>query len=386
MIRVLHIFPPGFGGVFSGANILWLRLARQSREPDLEHLVFLPEINQLVNLKYFAEHGNMSFKTLPRAIWTLRVLWGLIRLRCHYDIAHLHILDWAGLFAPVIIKLSGRVSVRESSLWDSDNPSAIARQRLSTLKITLCRFYDEVVCVSGALRDDALNYGLAAELIFNPVDTDTFMPVSSVDEKHSILEHIGLSTDTCVLLFVGSVKYRKGIDILIDAMAQLKFLDNLLLIIVGPRNSQESPSVDDRFVQAMETRIAEYNLGDKIKFVGRLEGDELLRQYYQAADIMVFPTRNEGLPNVLLEAMACGLPTIISHLAGATDLVIDDGKNGFLVPVEDCTAVANKVKLLIQDSNLRTRLGSNAREYVVKNHAFETWETKLARSYRRLLD
>ena len=89
-----------------------------------------------------------------------------------------------------------------------------------------------------------------------------------------------------------------------------------------------------------------------------------IEDYFRAADLFVLPSAREGLPIVLLEAMACGLPCIASRLPGSTDVMIDSGRNGHLVPSGDPVALANALREVLADPAAAARLGAAARATV----------------------
>ena len=110
---------------------------------------------------------------------------------------------------------------------------------------------------------------------------------------------------------------------------------------------------------------------------------ETLAEAYQAADIFVFPSRNEGLPNVVLEAMSCGLPVIVSDLPGLKN-VIESNENGVIFSLGDETQLVDCIKSLLHAEETAEKLGSKAREYILKKHTFKNWQTNMAELYRDL--
>jgi glycosyltransferase involved in cell wall biosynthesis len=124
--------------------------------------------------------------------------------------------------------------------------------------------------------------------------------------------------------------------------------------------------VDSSIAPAMQAAAAAAGLGDRLHFAGVTRD---VPAYLRAADIFVLPSRREGLPVALLEAMACGLACVASRLSGATDSIITDGVDGMLVPVGDIDAVADAIGALLDDPAQRMRLGTAARSTVVERYA-----------------
>jgi glycogen synthase len=105
---------------------------------------------------------------------------------------------------------------------------------------------------------------------------------------------------------------------------------------------------------------------------------------YREADVFVLPTWREGFPNVVIEAMAAGLPVVATPV-GAIAEAIEDGKSGLLVPVRDAAALEAALRRLIEDAALRHALGAAARARVESVFAFETVVARLAAIYDELL-
>jgi glycosyltransferase involved in cell wall biosynthesis len=105
-----------------------------------------------------------------------------------------------------------------------------------------------------------------------------------------------------------------------------------------------------------------------VQFVGEVPHEEV-QTFMQQADVFVLPSLSEGFPNVILEAMACGLPIIASRVGGIPDIITND-INGYLVEVKDTNDMANKIMLLLSDDTLRKKISDNNRHLVKKY----TWE------------
>jgi glycosyltransferase involved in cell wall biosynthesis len=99
----------------------------------------------------------------------------------------------------------------------------------------------------------------------------------------------------------------------------------------------------------------------------------------QQADVFILPSLSEGLPNVILEAMACGLPIVASRIGGIPDIIINE-TNGYLVEVKDTDAIAHKIMLLLQDGPLRKKISDNNRN-LVKNYAWDNIIFELEKIY-----
>ncbi len=175
------------------------------------------------------------------------------------------------------------------------------------------------------------------------------------------------STSKCILT-VGRFGKEKGYDLLLEAAKQVlpKHLDwQWHLYGIGET------------LEAMKERAKEYGLDKQICFMGNVP--EVYKQYYKYA-FLVLPSYREGLPLVLLEASACGLPMISFDIATGPNEVIVHGENGVLVPPYDCEVMANAIDTLICDVALRKKYSDGTQEYLDKfayERILEDWKKLL---------
>jgi len=162
------------------------------------------------------------------------------------------------------------------------------------------------------------------------------------DTKGDIRKRLGISKKTIVILYAGLLVPRKGIDIAIKTINNLKDL-GIKLILVG-----DGPNRRD-----YEKQVERFGLQNKVIFTGWRRDVE---SFYKSADIFFLPSRGEGLAGVIMEAMSCGLPVVSSGIPCTTDLV-KDGKTGFLCDIEDVGCYAEKLGRLIKDKILREQFG-----------------------------
>lgn len=177
-----------------------------------------------------------------------------------------------------------------------------------------------------------------------------------------------ISAEPIRILFVGILRESKGVMVLIEACGKLAARGvRVHLDLMGQWRS-------DEFAVRVQNRIRELDLASHISFLGVKLGDEKYVAY-RRADIVCFPTfyNCETFGNVLIEAMASGLPVVSTRWRGIPSIV-DDGETGFLVEPQDPDAVADRLELLSSDAELRWRMGRAGRakferEYVYSIHA-----------------
>ena len=171
------------------------------------------------------------------------------------------------------------------------------------------------------------------------------------------------------LLSVGRVVHQKGLDIAMRALGGLKDLSwEWHIAGDGPQ------------MPGLQSLAKELGINDRVHFLGWQSREQLMRSYGQA-NLFLFPSRHEGMPNALLEAMASGLPVVASCISGNEELVLD-GETGYLVPSEDVQALQAALKKVLRDPALREKMGRASRQYVEVNYSWES----TAQQYMRLLE
>ena len=171
------------------------------------------------------------------------------------------------------------------------------------------------------------------------IDTASYKNVAV--DKSSLRASLGLKENDIVCISMGDLIKRKNYGVAIKAIAECKIPDvNYLICGKGPE------------LENLQQMAKELGVENQIHFLGfRTDIKELL----QVSDIFIFTTLQEGMPRSMMEAMASGLPCIASSIRGNIDL-LEDGKGGYLVPVDDVSAVAEKLRILAFDKQLRKQM------------------------------
>ncbi len=193
------------------------------------------------------------------------------------------------------------------------------------------------------------------------VDTSRFYPIPQDEAK----EFVGVPCEQNMLLFVGRVEPLKGIDTLLEAVALLKqegVLDRhpLCVAVIGGEPDADPDRMSEEMGRLQSLRST-LGIDDVVTFLGKRDQDTL-QYYYSAALAVVVPSHYESFGLVALEAMACGRPVVASETGGLAFLVRDN-ETGFHVPAGDAPALADRLRRLVEDEVLRTRLGRQAAEY-----------------------
>jgi glycosyltransferase involved in cell wall biosynthesis len=198
----------------------------------------------------------------------------------------------------------------------------------------LSRSY-RVVAVSAALRDGVVGLGVPAERVLvqhNGVDGDSFV----IQDRQQVRVRLGLEGDRKYVCFVGNLKVEKGVDVLIDAMDRLVNARkrDVDLVIVG------SGAEEERLRSAVEAMCLKH----RVRFAGRRPHPEI-KDWIAACDVFCLPSRREGCPNVVLEALSCGRPVVASDVGGVPELL--SASNGLVVPPDDADALTAALDIAI---------------------------------------
>jgi len=254
-----------------------------------------------------------------------------------------------------ISKLNQRISIKNIM-------SAIKSYIVSFIDKKWIKYTDSVITCSDEVTNSVINdFNVPEEKVYtilNGVDTELFKPEIYV--RHS-KENLGIPSDHKLITCVTRLKQEKGVDLLLNAFRDiLKQEKNIFLLIAG------SGDYENKLKQITK----DFNIEDKVRFVGNVS-HENIPPYYVIGDIFVFPTlAKEGLPWVVLEAMACRKPVIASKIGGIPQ-IINDGENGLLFESGKIQELKEKIIELLKDEELRKRLSENARQTIIKDFSQE---------------
>jgi len=221
----------------------------------------------------------------------------------------------------------------------------------------------EVIVQTRSQKEYVLKrYKRVAHLLFNPVDVETIQRTVKKEEK---------GENEFRLVYVGSMIPRKNLETLLKGVHLLvreKKLKKLVLFLVGGGRGEEK----------VKNQVEKLDLKNWVVFKGPLPPAHLW-SFLARCDVFVFPSLSEGFPNVLLEAMAVGLPVVSSDFAGVED-VIRSQKNGLIFPKNDHRALTEKIMFLYENEKYRKEIGRYNREFVKEF----SWE-KFIQSFEKIL-
>lgn len=231
-----------------------------------------------------------------------------------------------------------------------------------------------VIAISSGIRDELLNYGVPESkiaLIPNGVDMSKFYPAGSEELKRVARMQLGLP-DRPTVLFVGGVIPRKQPHLLVEALGELnkRGLD-AQLVIVGPIH-------DAGYYKSICAMIDGLGLSSSVICTGYTTRTP---EYYRAADVFCLPSKNEGMANALLEAMATRLPTVVTPISGSVDLV-DEESGTFASSLRE---VVEAVHGYLTDPALASAHGAAGYSRIVQSYSSTAVLNAHVRLFRRIM-
>jgi glycosyltransferase involved in cell wall biosynthesis len=206
----------------------------------------------------------------------------------------------------------------------------------------------------------------------NGIDTSYFDATHfSEDQKSSLKQELGIKSSDFVFIFVGRIVSDKGINELISAFSEIQEIKtDLKLLLVGPYEQELDP--------LKEETLNQINGNKSIIALGY---QNEVRPYFAISDCLVFPSYREGFPNVVMQAGAMGLPCIVSDINGCNE-IIEDTKNGYIIPVRDKEAVKETLIRILDNKEEYSKMQQNAREMIVSRFDQKTMWESILQEYR----
>jgi rhamnosyl/mannosyltransferase len=364
-MRVLHVYkdyPPVIGGIENHLRLLAEHQAR--RGLDVTVLVTSRDrrtTESLENGVRVIRAGRMA-EVLSTPLSPSLVSW-LRRLAT--DMTHLHFPYPLGDLGHLLFG-RGRATV---VTYHSD----IVRQRLAgwayrPLMGRLLERADRVIATSPNYRESSAALARVRHkcaIVPIGIEAAAWTPAASADALRRRFPGP-------IVLFVGRLRYYKGLEYLIRAMDGL----DATLLVGG----------EGRLRARLEAQARKSRAAERIVFLGDVP-QELLPSYYAAADVLVLPSsqRSEAFGMVLVEAMACGTPVISTELATGTSFVNRSGETGLVVPPRDPDALAEAIRACLRDPAARRRMGDRGRERVLAEFRAETMVDRILAVYEEAM-
>jgi glycosyltransferase involved in cell wall biosynthesis len=305
-----------------------------------------------------ADSLNVRFKYDGRAIPRL------VRKIHHgqYDVVHAHLFPANYLAAAASFFVHGpRWVYTEHNIWNR-------RRKIPPLKLierVIYSRYQGVVAVCQPVVDSLLSWQpqLRSKIVIIP----NGVPIR--DQPPDPL--ITPASKSVRFFFAGRLEHAKGVDLLIEALAQVD--STHFELIVAGHGSQRA---------YLEQLATDRGLGQRVRFVG---ANHDLSEWMKSADCLVLLSRWEGLPMVVLEAMERGLPVIASDVGGLPEMIVD-GVNGYLVSSGDVGALAQRLQAIIETPDMLRSLGAAARQTIIEGYSINRVAQQHLELYQSLIN
>ena len=301
-------------------------------------------------------------------------VFALVRLMKHWKPHIVHSRNWGAIEAIPAARMAGvPIAVHSEHGYELDMLSGLPLRRRIGRKFAF-GFADAVFTVTRELRDYYVRHtGVSADrirVIYNGVDTDRFSPRPSL--RSALRRKFGIPEDSFVAGMVGRMVPIKDHGTLLKAAAILsqQGVDvHVLLVGSGPEMDNQKKAV-----------ASTPELSGRVTFLGASDN---VAEALNAMDLFVLPSIAEGMSNTLLEAMASGVPVIVTPVGGSPEIVEENVSGRFFEP-RDVTGLARIFGEMAQNSDLRTRLGTAARESILRRFTVESMVSNYRNMYTEL--
>ena len=294
-------------------------------------------------------------------MFALSVAWLLIRERRNYQAVYflmqgLHLA--AGLPVARLLGKTILMKVGGSGVLPAMALSPTGRLEIHWLR----RWADRIMILNEGMRAEAIAARLPADKLVwmpNPVDTEIFRPAGDAERRRLRAEH-DLPADALVIIYTGRLAPEKSLHLLMEAFVTVSWQRaEAYLVLVG----------DGPMKSALIEQTSRLGCAERTRFVGRVDPSEIPR-WLQIADVFALVSLNEGFPCALVEAMSAGLASVVSDIP-ANQQLVESEKHGLLPPAGDVQATAAALMRLLEDRELRGRMGADARRSVQEKYAIE---------------
>jgi glycosyltransferase involved in cell wall biosynthesis len=353
-------YTPDLGGLAISTGRLGDLLSSAGHDVRL----FAPTVNLPPTIKQILRSGGVHitrFGAHKRVDDTLVDWFELIveeHQRAPFDLIHAYFLPMAGFvgtYAGKYLNIPSTVSIRGNDI----ERAAFDPSKFSHVMYALQNANAVTTNASILAKKAKAFIDREIHVIPNGIDTTLFKPMERNEVLGEMLQVEGQKSQ--VIGFVGELREKKGMATLLTGYAQLAKKIPVSLFIVGEVRDGEDKKIFDEF----RNSNPEY----RITITGHVPHKDL-PAYYSLMDVFVHPSLRDGMPNAVLEAMACEVPVIATPVGGVMD-VIEDNVNGFLVNVNDANGLAQKMAEVLSQPEKREAVARSGREAVLSQYTLE---------------
>lgn len=367
ILMIISQFYPLLGGAEVQAQLLACGLLKRGMQVFVltREMKGLPRHETIDGIPVFREIKTVDWGFFWGIFYAASVCVFLFKKRNDYDIIHCHIVHGFHTFVSLLFKyvFNKKLLVKMSSSGETSDFNLLKEVKFGRFLLRCIRHVDAIISVCRKSTEEILKNGFSKDILIeipNGVDTHKFFKPSQKKRKN----HSNI-------VFVGRLDSYKGVNYLLNGFGDvLAKVGHVTLTIIG-----NGP--DECLLRDIAKRLG---IIDQVVFKGRQEDiwSELCD-----ADIFVLPSLSEGMSNVLLEAMSCGLPVVATSVGGNGDLV-KDRRNGMLIKPRDSAKLGGALLELLENEAFANTLGKEARQTVEENYSMDRVVDKYVTLYNRL--
>lgn len=387
--KTITIFCPATLPLKTGAGINAFNLAKEFLKLDYK-----------VRVVSFKREKHSVFDNIE-GIDIVRIPYSdnkIIRLMCYFIIItiftyYLSKSNLAIVFGPlqgymslfITGKLLCKKVVFRSTMYGEDDLSSLNNKfgsNLYNLRRKINGLMGGYISQSIAMTESFVNeYNSSIPIFESPqgVDTEKFKPISNF-EKSGLKEKLNINIDKKIkiILSIGYVIERKGYREIFDSLAKFENED-FLYVVIGKYKTKDVEYMyhENENMQKLHM-YGKDKLKNKIHFVGECDNTE---DYYKIADLFILNSKKEGMPNVLLEAMASSLPVIVTSLPGVDNYITKNNVNALVL--DDNQTLSAALSLFFKNQSLLFRMAENARKFIHENYNFTIYTKKLLKIFTK---
>ena len=307
--------------------------------------------------------------------FALRCGWKLLRERRKYSIVQFF---HAGLHTLVGMVVAAALRKRIIVMFAGTGYGQCLQQTwLGRLQLQLFRrLADRIFILNSAMYEELIALGFSrAKLAYVAFGVDPLaLEPASPAERQELRRKWGVPLDAIVVATICRFVWEKSIDTMIDAFAQVRRSESTVVLMLGG----DGPEYD-----AINTQVRRLGLTDVTRFLGPLDKEQVA-EVLRLTDVYMLVSISEGLPVALIEAMAAGLPSVVSDIPG-TEALVQTDQEGYRIKAGDIQAIANTLIKLFHDVPLRQRLGTNARQRILQGYTLDIIATQHEQVYRDVM-
>lgn len=377
----LKILYPIIDGQVTGGNIVCLYLIEKILNLGGEVIVNSPSDGPFCDILRAKGVNIYYFNTSRSYHWNVALKISKIIKRQNISLIHSHTPFAGSMLTCIAGKIAGIPVINHAHVSDSLSHNLIIRNYQKLMNWWMSRNYcNVIISVSEMVKKEAIAQGSDSskfQVIYNGTPLNALESFNIKGVREDIRRQLNIYKDIPIAIHVGRLCETKGQHLLIKAASHLRQSGiEIIYLIVG-----EDLVEDGEYRQYLKALATELEVDDLVLFLGQRSD---IPQLLATADFLVLPSTAEGLPLVILEAMAAGRPVIATKIGGVPEIV-EHQKTGLLVPIENITDLAEAILWMVQHPESAHKMGLEGLEVVRKDFSVEKMQQEILSIYDRLL-